>query len=538
MALPLPPQVSAADFKQALEQFAQAVGSQWVFTSEEDVMLYRDAYSPLWDEPDELIPSAAVAPSTVEEVQAVVRIANRFKVPLYTISTGMNLGYGGSSPNLRGSVIVDLKRMNRIIEVDDKRHFAIVEPGVSYFDLYRYIQERKLKVWLDIPDPGWGSPIGNALDHGLGYTLQAYRDHFGAHSGMEVVLPNGEVMRTGMGAMPGSKTFAEYRYGYGPYVDGLFGQANFGIVTKMGFWLMPEPEAYISGLISVKRRADFAPLVDIVNYLENTGTATTPQYSSPLLGKMMDPRVQKVAWDLSVPDEQLDQLAADLGVPAWTVELQFYGNRDVVRAAWQASQARILAAIPGSSAKLINEFSFPFTEDQKKNLLRKSAFGIPALDVFALGARNERSPVPADGHLGFTTMIAKSAEAVFEAQKMFIEAAKGFNIPSVVTRFNPPMAWQPRSFMMLGIFMLSRDDPKKNRETRELYGHYLLEAAKAGYGEYRAPAFFQEQIARTYSFNNNALLRFAETMKDAVDPNGILSPGRGGIWPARYRKAK
>ncbi|WP_031304616.1 FAD-binding protein, partial [Sphingobium quisquiliarum] len=110
MALPLPPQVSAADFKQALEQFAQAVGSQWVFTSEEDVMLYRDAYSPLWDEPDELIPSAAVAPSTVEEVQAVVRIANRFKVPLYTISTGMNLGYGGSSPNLRGSVIVDLKR--------------------------------------------------------------------------------------------------------------------------------------------------------------------------------------------------------------------------------------------------------------------------------------------------------------------------------------------------------------------------------------------------------------------------------------------
>lgn len=101
MALPLPPQVSAADFKQALEQFAQAVGSQWVFTSEEDVMLYRDAYSPLWDDPDELIPSAAVAPSTVEEVQAVVRIANRFKIPLFAISTGMNLGYGGSSPNLR-----------------------------------------------------------------------------------------------------------------------------------------------------------------------------------------------------------------------------------------------------------------------------------------------------------------------------------------------------------------------------------------------------------------------------------------------------
>ncbi|EZP71108.1 p-cresol methylhydroxylase subunit [Sphingomonas paucimobilis] len=535
MALPLPPQVSAADFKQALEQFAQAVGSQWVFTSEEDVMLYRDAYSPLWDEPGELIPSAAVAPTTVEEVQAIVRIANRFKIPLFAISTGMNLGYGGSSPNLRGSVIVDLKRMNRVIEVDDKRHFAIVEPGLSYFDLYHYIQERKLKVWLDIPDPGWGSPIGNALDHGIGYTLQTYADHFGAHAGMEVVLPNGEVMRTGMGAMPGSKTFAEYRYGYGPYVDGLFAQANFGIVTKMGFWLMPEPEAYISAMIEVPRRQDLAPLVDIVTYLQNTGMVTMPEYGSPVLRKMMDPRVQKLAWDLSATDEQLDQLARDLGVASWNVELQFYGCREVVRAAWESSKAKILAAIPGSTGKLLHEYHFPMSDEDKEKVARKVSLGIPSLNMFSIGARTELNPNPSDGHLWFSAVTSKTAQAVFDAQKMFIEAAERRGVPSIVTRFMPPIAWLTRSFLMMTAFGMSREDAAKNKEVRELYNYYVAEAAKAGFGEYRCAPAFQDVVSQAYSFNDNALQRFADTLKDAVDPNGVIAPGRGGVWPTRFR---
>ncbi|EIA48351.1 hypothetical protein ACHIUN_00125 [Campylobacter coli] len=50
-------------------------------------------------------------------------------------------------------------------------------------------------------------------------------------------MANGEILRTGMGALPKAKTFAENKYGYGPYVDGLFSQSNFGIVTKMGFWM-------------------------------------------------------------------------------------------------------------------------------------------------------------------------------------------------------------------------------------------------------------------------------------------------------------
>jgi 4-cresol dehydrogenase (hydroxylating) len=196
----IPPGLTEADFTRAVGEFRQAIGNGWVFTEDADLDLYRDAYSPLWDEAEEKIASAALAPQSAEEVQAVMKIANAYRIPIYPVSTGRNLGYGGSAPVLSGSVVLDLKRMNRIIEVNEANAFALVEPGVSYFDLYRYIQEKKLKLWIDCPDPGWGSVIGNALDHGCGYTTNPYRDHFEAHCGMEVVLANGDLVRTGMGA--------------------------------------------------------------------------------------------------------------------------------------------------------------------------------------------------------------------------------------------------------------------------------------------------------------------------------------------------
>ena len=193
MPTPLPPGVSRRDLSQALAQFEAVVGKEWVFSSDEDVDLYRDSYSPFWHEAEERVPSAAVAPDRVEQVQQIVRIAGKYKIPLWTISTGKNLGYGGSAPNISGSVVLDLKRMNRVLEVNEKNHYALVEPGVSYFDLYRHIQDKRLKLWIDPPDPGWGSLVGNALERGGGYTPM--RDHFDAHCGMEVVLGNGDIVR-------------------------------------------------------------------------------------------------------------------------------------------------------------------------------------------------------------------------------------------------------------------------------------------------------------------------------------------------------
>jgi 4-cresol dehydrogenase (hydroxylating) len=59
--------------------------------------------------------------------------------------------------------------------------------------------------------------------------------------------------------------------------------------------------------------------------------------------------------------------------------------------------------------------------------------------------------------------------------------------------------------------------------------------AALGYGDYRAPPVLQDAVADQYSFNNFALRRFNERLKDAIDPNGIILPGRGGVWPRALR---
>jgi 4-cresol dehydrogenase (hydroxylating) len=526
----VPPGLTSKNFSSALQEFEAAVGKQWVFTSDEDMDLYRDSYSPFWHEPQDPVPSAAVAPDNVEQVQKVVRIANAYKIPLWTISTGKNLGYGGSAPLLSGSVVLDLKRMNRILEVNDKNHYALVEPGVSYFDLYEYIQERKLKVRIDVPDPGWGSLIGNALERGGGYT--PLRDHFDAHCGMEVVLANGEIMRTGMGALPGSKTWQQYRYGFGPYVDGIFSQSNFGVVTKMGFWLLPEPEAYLSGTVSVPRHDDLIPLVDTLAYLMNSNIVTgTVGMQSPLLSYRASQGgggAALLTTSHSPSTEELDRLASEKNLPYWSTQVHFYGPAKVVRAQWEYTQEKF-SSIPGVKFQEGKEYRFPL-DPKEIDKAPHAALGIPSLTIFGVMG-------PSQGHVWFSPIIPMTGEAVFEVQKVFGQAYEEMGVPFTNQNFVLPVSYFPRSFLVLFGFLIEHD-VEKNKKNREIFKRLAKVAADHGWGEYRTHPAFMETIMSVYSYNNHALLHFHETLKDAVDPNGILSPGKCGIWPKHLRKEK
>lgn len=550
----LPPGVSAADFAKALKAFEAAVGKEWVVTDPDEIHPYRDYFSVLKDQDDELVPSAAVCPDTVEQVQAVVRAANRYKVPLYAISTGKNFAYGGPAPNLRGSVTVDLKRMNRVLEVDEKRHTALVEPGVSYMDMYRHIQERGLKVMIDTADVGWGGLMGNALDRGIGYTLGPYRDHSNACTGMEVVLPNGELMRTGMGAMPGSASWQDYKYGFGPDPSGLFAQGNYGIVVKMGFRLMPMPEHWRTGLITVPRRRDFIALVDMVNYLTDLFVIGEPIYSSPLNGLLGDAAFRRAALDFN--EAEMDRIAAANGRHSWQVELQFYGSERTTLANWEWATELILRAVPdahcfaGDSLRMpvttaqIEAVERPYPAPYASVMRRNVMHGVPKLYMWRSPGRTDDSPDTwNETHIGLFSVVGRSGEAVLKAQKDFQDIVKRTRPGAeFVASLTTPLQWNPNTFFLGNSFFgtATRNDNSpegKIRQLKELREVLKLNAA-AGYGDYRAPPLLQDDVADQYSFNNHALRRFNETVKDAIDPNGILSPGRGGIWPKAHRSRR
>ncbi|HEY8521507.1 MAG TPA: FAD-binding oxidoreductase [Gammaproteobacteria bacterium] len=548
----LPPDVSPDDFAAALRQFAGAVGEEWVLTSDEDLAAYRDHYSPVPLAEEELLPSAAVAPAEVEQVQEVVRIANRFRIPLYPISTGKNFAYGGPAPNLRGSVVVDLKRMNRILEVNAERNFALVEPGVSYFDLYRYIQERGLKVWIDCPDPGWGSPVGNTLDRGIGYTLGFYRDHVAAQYGMEVVLPNGELMRTGMGAVPNGRAWQEYKYGFGPDPSGLFAQGNFGIVTKMGLRLMPQPEHWRTGLVTVPKRRDLGPLINTVNYLTDLFMIGEPWYGSPLRALLGNTEFYEAATRRGgVNEDELDRLAAQAGLHSWQVELQFYGSERTTLANWEYAKELVSRNIPGARIVDGESLPVPLTREQIEqttgpyptNMRRNVTQGVPSLGIWKNLGRTEAFPDTwAQGHIGLFAVIPRSAEAVFEAQQVFGDTLREMGMRTSITAVSTPVNWYQFCFLFSAGFSTGGGDfgatPEGKARVRDALKTLLLKAGERGWGEYRAAPYFQDDVANEYSFNDHALRRFNETLKDAVDPNGILAPGRGGIWPRRFREGR
>ena len=117
MKLILPPGVGQARFDQALAAFARVVGPEWVLATDEDRETYLDVYSPGRDASHAA--SAAVAPASVEQVQAVLKIANEYRIPLWPISRGKNFGYGGAAPRMSGTVMLDMGRMNRILGVND-----------------------------------------------------------------------------------------------------------------------------------------------------------------------------------------------------------------------------------------------------------------------------------------------------------------------------------------------------------------------------------------------------------------------------------
>jgi 4-cresol dehydrogenase (hydroxylating) len=193
----------------ALDELAKVAP---LLTSDDDLREFRDPFAhSTWDD---YTASAVVMPEAVEQVQEVVRIANRHGVPLWTHGQGRNNGYGGPAPRVKGPVILSLRNMNRVLEINEECAFAVVEPGVRWFDLYEAIEAGGHRLMLSIADVGWGSVVGNTLDHGV--TYMPYGVDMGMQCGMEVVLPSGELMRTGMGAMPGSKAWHVYKRGLGP----------------------------------------------------------------------------------------------------------------------------------------------------------------------------------------------------------------------------------------------------------------------------------------------------------------------------------
>ena len=84
--------------------------------------------------------------------------------------------------------------------------------------------------------------------------------------------------------------------------------------------------------------------------------------------------------------------------------------------------------------------------------------------------------------------------------------------------------------------MFRKTNPDDLKKVREMFGLLVTDLADSGYGEYRTHLAYMDKVAQTFDFNNHAMLRFQELLKDAIDPQGIIAPGKSGVWPRSYRE--
>ena len=210
----------------------EIVGERFVSNQQEELYLYsRDpgTMDPVW-------PDYVVMPASTEEVQKIVMLANQEKIPL--VPQGGGLVLSGLTIPLKGGILVDMKRMNRIIEVNKNSRYVIVEAGCSHGLLQSYLNQNYPDLRHSLPDsPPISTVGGNVCIHGSGHLSQVYGFHSDMVNGMEVVLPTGEICKIG------SCSTSPYWFARAPLPDlaglflGWFGTT--GIMTKISLKLYP-----------------------------------------------------------------------------------------------------------------------------------------------------------------------------------------------------------------------------------------------------------------------------------------------------------
>lgn len=516
MELHLPPRVSPEDFQRASDAFAGVVGKGWLMISDNDRDAYSDTYAP--GPREQWPPSGAVAPASVEEIQAIVRIANEYKIPLWPVSRGKNLGYGGAAPRMAGSMVLDLGRLNKVLELDPKLAYCVVEPGVSFFDLYDHIQDEKAPVWMSVPGNGWGSVLGNALDHGIGYT--PYGLHAKNLCGMEVVTPLGDLVRTGMGAMTDNKAWHLFPFSYGPGWEQAFTQSNLGIVTKAGVWLQPAPPTSLQLTWDIPKEEDIGWVVDTIAPMKISGLIEQNVFIPSWLGKIVVLGQRKDFWDKpgAIPETRVQEILKEHKLGYWTLQIRLYGEESVNKA-----KAGIIKAAMKQHLDTPPEEHW-WREGDPVNQM-DTTMGVPSAIPLQMG-----DWIGGEGsHLGFSPVVPANSEHVLGQLKRSRKIIADHDVD-----FYASFTIGGRFANNINMLMYDRTNDAEVKNMRSLFDTLISESAKAGYGEYRTHLGWMDPVMETFDFNNHALRSMNQRIKDAVDPNGIIAPGKQGVWPSSY----
>ncbi len=297
----------------------------------------------------------------------------------------------------------------------------------------------------------------------------------------------------------------------------------------MGIHMSPAPEAYTRIVVEVPNEADLVPLTGAMTDLMRRRIVFNPPQlfdrttlitsSIPLVPKVAEMLGSYATLEHHIPDELAESIGKTLGLPAWRAAFALYGPPEAQEGLFQAVKRRF-AQVEGATLTSETFKAAPGEylrgEDVTPDFLPQH--GVPSIDIAKCYSSRE------DGlwHNCYSPVLPPSGRELYEwyvgAKKLTAEHDLNFIADFHIF---------DRYVISINLIMFH---PAAKSRLHDVQFALMEHSKKGGYLEYRTHVSFMDATAANQTFNHGAFGRFTAMLKDAVDPNGVLSPGKSGIW--------
>jgi len=526
-------------YQKAIEDWSNYLGEENVDTQNESVV---DAETATFKTVQKI--PAIIYPKSKSQVQHCVRIAARYKISIYPISQGKNWGLGSRVPVQDNCVLFDLSRMTQIVDYDDELAYITVEPGVTFIQAANYLRKRNSRHFIAVTG---GSPdaslIGNAMERGDG--IGPLGDRFSHCCDMEIVLPSGDCIQTGYSRFPGAKVGNLTRWGIGPHLDGLFSQSNFGIVTRMSFWLQAHPGWFQSLVFTVRNMSQLNLVIDNLNQLQAQGVVKANSVAVWNVYKMIASDRQ-YPWEITsgqtpLPLEKIKRIKSPWGKSEWVGVGGIYSpsrrharaDRKIIKKMLGSYTDRIFfineakARVMGWMNRPLQWLTGTSLKDTIKALYDESVFlGFPTEKSTRSTYWRKKFSLPRTmdpdkdrcGIIWLCPVVPFMSNHLSRAIKIAQKTAEEFG-------FEPQIAFifpSERAVYMFPSIVYDRDVSGEDEKAIECHDKMLNSFIMAGYYPYRLGIQSMAALTGTNSHYDELVSR----IKNLLDPDSILSPGR------------
>lgn len=488
---------------------------------------------------------ATLYPTSIDEIIACVKIADTYKTPLYPVSTGNNWGYGSSLPVKDDCAILNLSKMNKILDFEPDTGVITLEPGVTQRQLAEFLDKQQYPYLIPVTGAGPDcSIVGNAIERGYGIT--PYADHFSAVLSLDAILADGSTYRPMLSRLGDKNIDTLHKWGMGPYLDGLFTQGNLGIVTQMSIALAPTPASVKAFFFSVKKADDLEDIIlriqKILKELNGVmGSINIMNQHRVLSMTEAYPSTDQLVNDL-ISDETIARMAQKRQVFPWTCVGALYGNKAVVNAA----QKEIKKILSGKAKRLVFFTPQMVTRlnrmSQNISFIKKGMIGETiltlhkTLQLFAGRPSEIALPLvywltgnqpdegtamhPANDDCGliwYSPLVPMKPEKVTE----FTEMVKAICIKHQIEPLITLTSFSDRCFDSTIPILFRKNDGAAVERAHACYEELFETGKTLGFLPYRLSIHSMSKLSQ-----HDATPELLKRIKKAIDPNNILAPGR------------